>query len=105
MSFNFRKWYRTPTVQVIMIALTCFCCPGLFNALSGVGGGGQVNPTAADDGSVALYSTFAVTSFFSGSKFLPSFLPLQLEPLDFELRSTYQYRIFWFHLLINLFLT
>ncbi len=42
-------------------------CPGMFNALSGLGGGGQVDATAANNGAVALYSTFSVVGFFAGS--------------------------------------
>lgn len=57
-----------------MIAFTCFACPGkagcsrsrcskltcdsvgMFNALSGIGGGGQVDATASNNGAVALVS-------------------------------------------------
>ncbi|CAL1380928.1 unnamed protein product [Linum trigynum] len=49
--------YNSPLVQVVLIGLVCFCCPGMFNALSGMGAGGQVDPTAANN---ALYTTFAV---------------------------------------------
>ena len=37
------RWFRynSPVTQVCLIALVCFCCPGMFNALSGMGGGGQ----------------------------------------------------------------
>jgi len=59
--------YASPLVQVILISLVCFCTPGMFNALSGVGGGGQVDPKAANDANVALYACFAVVGFFSGS--------------------------------------
>jgi hypothetical protein len=38
-----------------------------YNALSGVGGGGQVDPTVQDNASVALYATFASVSFFAGT--------------------------------------
>lgn len=34
--------YASPQVQVLMVSLVCFLCPGQFNALSGLGGGGQV---------------------------------------------------------------
>ncbi|ORY85979.1 major facilitator superfamily domain-containing protein [Leucosporidium creatinivorum] len=64
---GFAKWYSQPVVQVCLIAMVCFLCPGMYNALSGIGGGGQVDPKASNDGSVALYSTFAATSFFSGT--------------------------------------
>jgi len=42
-------------------------CPGLFNALNGLGGGGQVDATTGANANAALYSTFAFGAFFSGS--------------------------------------
>ncbi|GAA5826237.1 hypothetical protein JCM10212_006778, partial [Sporobolomyces blumeae] len=60
------KLWASPTVQVAVVSLVCFGCPGMFNALSGVGGGGQVDPRVNNDGNVALYSTFAVIGFFAG---------------------------------------
>lgn len=56
----FFPWYASPVAQLVIVAFVCFLCPGMFNALSGMGGGGQVNAKAADDSNVALYSTFAV---------------------------------------------
>ncbi|XP_043701477.1 UNC93-like protein 1 [Telopea speciosissima] len=58
--------YNSPLVQVIMIGFVCFCCPGMFNALSGMGGGGQVDPTAANNANTALYTTFAVFGILGG---------------------------------------
>ncbi|KOS22776.1 UNC93-like protein [Escovopsis weberi] len=60
-------WYASPRIQLLMVAIVCFLCPGMFNALGGLGGGGQVDPTAADHANVALYSTFAAVGFFSGT--------------------------------------
>ena len=60
-------WYASPIVQLLMVALVCFLCPGMFNALGGLGGAGQLNAQAQDDANTALYSTFAVVAFFSGS--------------------------------------
>ncbi|TNY24054.1 major facilitator superfamily domain-containing protein [Rhodotorula diobovata] len=60
-------FYASPVVQVVLISLICFCTPGMFNALSGVGGGGQLDPSAANKANVALYACFAVVGFFSGS--------------------------------------
>jgi hypothetical protein len=51
-------WYASPKVQLFMVAMVCFLCPGMFNALSGLGAGGQVDATAQDNSSAALYSTF-----------------------------------------------
>uniref|UniRef100_A0A6N2LP24 Major facilitator superfamily (MFS) profile domain-containing protein n=1 Tax=Salix viminalis TaxID=40686 RepID=A0A6N2LP24_SALVM len=58
--------YNSPLVQVTLIGLVCFCCPGMFNALSGMGGGGQVNPTAANNANTALYTTFAIFGILGG---------------------------------------
>lgn len=60
-------WYASPKVQLFMVSMVCFFCPGMFNALTGLGGGGQVDHTAQDHASTALYSTFAVVGFFSGT--------------------------------------
>lgn len=61
------RYYANPYAQVSIIGLTAFCCPGMFNALSGMGGGGQVDPGPSDEANIALYSTFAAVSFFAGS--------------------------------------
>ena len=60
-------WYASPIVQLLLVAMVCFLCPGMFNALSGLGGGGQVDASAQNDAATALYSTFAVVGFFSGT--------------------------------------
>ncbi|GAA5980615.1 hypothetical protein JCM5350_003561 [Sporobolomyces pararoseus] len=58
----FARFWANANTQVVLVSLVCFGCP----ALSGVGGGGQVDPKVNNDGNVALYSTFAVVGFFSG---------------------------------------
>ncbi|KAF5019809.1 hypothetical protein F66182_8178 [Fusarium sp. NRRL 66182] len=60
-------WYASPKVQLVMVASVCFMCPGMFNALTGMGGGGRVDPTLTNDMNTALYSTFAVFGFFGGT--------------------------------------
>lgn len=60
-------WYASPKVQLLMVALVCFLCPGMFNALSGLGGGGQVDARPADEANVALNATFSVVAFFAGT--------------------------------------
>lgn len=65
--FGRETWYASPKVQLLMISLVCFLCPGMYNSLTGLGGGGQVDPTAQDHAAVALYSTFAVVGFFAGT--------------------------------------
>ncbi|KAH8492316.1 hypothetical protein H0E87_021764 [Populus deltoides] len=58
--------YNSQLVQVTLIGLVCFCCPGMFNALAGLGGGGQENPTAANNANTALYTTFAIFGILGG---------------------------------------
>lgn len=58
--------YNSPLVQVVLIGVVCFCCPGMFNALSGMGGGGQVDHTASNNANTALYTTFAVFGVLGG---------------------------------------
>ncbi|KAJ5287437.1 hypothetical protein N7478_003123 [Penicillium angulare] len=60
-------WYASPGFQLGMVAFVCFMCPGMFNALSGLGGGGKTDNTLADNMNTALYSTFAVVGFFAGT--------------------------------------
>jgi len=93
--WKYKKWfgkptyyYASPKVQLTMVALVCFLCPGMFNALNGMGGGGKADPTLADNmvislsnclhflnwqadnpviKNTAVYSTFAVFGFFGGT--------------------------------------
>lgn len=60
-------WYASPRIQLFMVSFVCFLCPGMFNALGGLGGGGQVDPQAQNDANTALNSTFAVVGFFAGT--------------------------------------
>lgn len=47
--FGRMGWYASPKVQLGMVAFVCFLCPGMFNALSGLGGGGKADPGLADE--------------------------------------------------------
>ncbi|KAJ5759332.1 hypothetical protein N7520_006488 [Penicillium odoratum] len=64
---GFTTWYASPGFQLVMVAFVCFMCPGMFNALGGLGGGGRIDPTLGDNMNTALYSTFAVIGFFAGT--------------------------------------
>ncbi|TAQ83123.1 hypothetical protein B7494_g8553 [Chlorociboria aeruginascens] len=64
---NYDIWYASPHVQLVMVAIVCFLCPGMFNALGGLGGGGQYTAKPADNANSALYSTFSVVGFFAGT--------------------------------------
>ncbi|XP_002982929.2 UNC93-like protein 1 [Selaginella moellendorffii] len=57
---------RTPMGQVILVGAVCFCCPGMFSALTGMGGGGQVDPHAANRALTALYAAFAIFGLLGG---------------------------------------
>lgn len=59
--------YASPPFQLGLVAIVCFLCPGMFNALAGLGGGGQIDATTANNANVALYSTFSVVGFFAGT--------------------------------------
>ncbi|KAM0226497.1 hypothetical protein ACHAPQ_009873 [Fusarium lateritium] len=60
-------WYASPKVQLGMVAFVCFMCPGMFNALNGMGAGGRTDAKLVNDMNTALYSTFAVVGFFGGT--------------------------------------
>ncbi|KAH7907552.1 MFS general substrate transporter [Hygrophoropsis aurantiaca] len=64
---GWRGVYTHPTTQVALLGFVCFMCPGMFNALTGLGGGGKVDPTSNSNSNAALYATFAFFAFFSGS--------------------------------------
>ncbi|KAL6885519.1 hypothetical protein ACP4OV_010298 [Aristida adscensionis] len=52
--------YNSPLAQVSLLGLIYFCCLGMFMALSGLGGGGQLDNTASDNANTAIYACFAV---------------------------------------------
>jgi hypothetical protein len=58
--------YYHPFTQVCMLGFVCFMCPGLFNALNGLGGGGQFDTTTSANSNAAVYATFAFAAFFAG---------------------------------------
>lgn len=58
------KFYSNNWTQIILISFICFCCPGMYNALTGLGGSGQVDSTVAANANVALLSCTAATALF-----------------------------------------
>jgi hypothetical protein len=54
--------YNSPVFQVFLVGMICFCCPGMFNALSGIGGQGQADSTTATNANTALSVTFTLCS-------------------------------------------
>ena len=63
---GWKRLYYNPYTQIVMLGFVCFMCPGLFNAVNGLGGGGQLNPTTSANSNAALYATFAFFAFFAG---------------------------------------
>lgn len=59
--------YASPPFQLVLVAFTCFMCPGMFNALNGLGGAGQLDPSTSDNSNTTLYATFSVFGFFAGT--------------------------------------
>lgn len=70
-SFRIGPWtlpcYASPPFQLTLVAFVCFLCPGMFNAVNGLGGAGQLDTKTSDNANIAVYATFAVVGFFSGS--------------------------------------
>lgn len=63
--FGSQFWYASPKVQLLMVSFVCFMCPGMFNALGGLGGGGKINPTLADN----MVSNYTLFLFWSSLVF------------------------------------
>ncbi|CDH56700.1 mfs general substrate transporter [Lichtheimia corymbifera JMRC:FSU:9682] len=61
--------FQRPLTQVTLLGLVCLCCPGMFNALMGLGAGGSMSSNVAltDAANGALYGCFAIVGFFAGS--------------------------------------
>lgn len=59
--------YASPPFQLGLVAVVCFLCPGMFNAVNGLGGGGQLDAKTSDNSNTAVYATFSVVGFFAGT--------------------------------------
>lgn len=62
------KWNQGYT-QIILVAAIAFCCPGIFNALTGLGGAGNSTSDASSIANATLYACFAVFGYFGGAAF------------------------------------
>lgn len=51
-------WYASPMFQLIMVSIVCFTCPGMFNALTGLGGGGRADNVLASNMVISSLFTF-----------------------------------------------
>lgn len=56
--------YNSPLIQVIIVSIVAFGCPGMFNALTGLGGSGQLDTKPSRDGNIALHAVGAVMYLF-----------------------------------------
>ncbi|CAM6093608.1 unnamed protein product [Calypogeia fissa] len=66
------KWrYNSPMAQIGVLGLVCFCCPGMFNAINGLGAVGKTASDAqvTDNANTALAVTFATCSLVAGGLF------------------------------------
>jgi MFS family permease len=63
---SFSATFRSAPFQLSLIAFISFLCPGMYNALNGLGGSGLIQADPANKANVALYSTFSVAGFFAG---------------------------------------
>ncbi|KAG2227900.1 hypothetical protein INT45_002138 [Circinella minor] len=61
--------YSSPLSQVSLLGFVCLCCPGMFNALSGLGAGGLMatDITLTNTANSVLYALFALVGFVGGS--------------------------------------
>ncbi|CUM65836.1 uncharacterized protein PRCAT00003485001 [Priceomyces carsonii] len=61
--------WRKPITQVVLVGCVLFTQPGMFDALSGLGAGGQraSSVSLTDQANAALYGCFAVVGFMGGS--------------------------------------
>ena len=59
--------YATPEFQLFFVALVCFLCPGMFNAVNGLGAGGLLDPHDVNRANIGVYATFSIVGFFAGS--------------------------------------
>ena len=60
---------RSGYTQNLVVGFVCFCCPGIFNSLTGLGDAGGSDPTVASAMNATLYAVFAVCGFFGGTMY------------------------------------
>lgn len=58
-----------PIIQIVLLGFVCLCCPGMFNALNGLGAGGMMasDISLTNTANSVLYACFAIVGFFAGS--------------------------------------
>ncbi|KAJ9056186.1 hypothetical protein DSO57_1035750 [Entomophthora muscae] len=58
--------YTDALFQVGLVGFICFCCPGMFNVLNSIGGGGLLSNNVSKNANVALNVTFAIFGILGG---------------------------------------
>lgn len=66
---KFTKIYREPWFQICLVSFISFCNPGMYNALSGMGGSGQVNSTISANATVATHACTAGAALLIAGSF------------------------------------
>ncbi|KAL0568892.1 hypothetical protein V5O48_013081 [Marasmius crinis-equi] len=57
-----RSTFHSLTAQILLISVICFCCPGMYNTITGLGGSGQLDSTVAANANVALLASTAASA-------------------------------------------
>ncbi|CDK28021.1 unnamed protein product [Kuraishia capsulata CBS 1993] len=57
--------YNSAFIQLLMTSFICFLCPGIHNALSGMGGGGRIDASTSNIAGIA-FSCVSILGFFYG---------------------------------------
>lgn len=66
MRLRWRNKYPDPLTQTTILGLICFCIPGMFIALNGLGAPGKVDATTTDNANTALAVAGAVCAILAG---------------------------------------
>lgn len=53
--------------QIVLVGFIMFLNPGMYNALAGLGGAGQVDATVQNYAGIGLHSAFAVFGLLAGT--------------------------------------
>eukprot|EP01134_Creolimax_fragrantissima_P008174 CFRG8174T1 len=61
--------FLTGFSQNAIAGIVCLCCPGIFNALQGLGNGGGTDPGVSASMNAAFYGSFTVFGYFGGLVF------------------------------------
>lgn len=59
--------YAAPMTQIVLVGFIMFLNPGMYNALAGLGGAGQVDATVQNHAGIGLHSAFAVFGLIAGT--------------------------------------